>query len=214
MFVIGGISGVMLGSVPVDLHMHDTYFVVSHFHFVLFGGSVFAIYSGFYHWWPKISGRMLDERLGKLHFALTYLGFFFTFFPMHILGMRGMPRRVAIYDPQFQDMNTLVSLSAFVLGISTFVFVYNLLWSVYNGKVAGANPWRALTLEWMTSSPPPPYNFVGDPIPFEDPYGYGTEASRIYLDTMEKRLGGGSGTPQPAPEPDKPAPAAPEPAGD
>ena len=188
MFVIGGITGVMLASVPTDIHLHDTYFVVSHFHFVLYGGSVFAIYSALYHWWPKITGRMLDERLGKIHFVMTYVGFFFTFFPMHILGMRGMPRRVAVYDPQFKDLNTVVGLAAFLLGISTFVLLYNLIHSTRSGKIAGANPWRALTLEWQTTSPPPPYNFLGNPVAYEDPYGYGTEASKVYLEEMARRL--------------------------
>lgn len=185
MFVIGGISGVMLAALPFDIHVHDTYFVVSHFHFVLFGGSVFAIYSALYHWYPKVTGRMMNEPLGKLHFALTYFGFFFTFFPMHILGMLGMPRRVAVYDPAFTDMNRFVSFAAFVLGISTFIVFYNIIHSYFYGKVAGANPWRALTLEWATTSPPPVTNFVDDPIPFEDPYGYGTEASVAYLDAIE-----------------------------
>lgn len=190
MFVIGGITGVMLAAVPVDIQMHDTYFVVSHFHFVLYGGSVLGIYAGIYHWYPKITGRMLNEPMGKVHFILTYFGFLGTFFPMHILGMQGMPRRVAEYDPQFQDLNVIVSISAFVLGVSTFLLLYNMVVSLYNGKEAGANPWRALTLEWQTTSPPPAYNFVGDPIPFEDPYGYGTEASKAYLDAMEARFGG------------------------
>lgn len=217
MFVIGGITGVMLAAVPVNIHVHDTYFVVSHLHFVLYGGSVLGIYAGIYHWWPKITGRMLNERLGQIHFALTYFGFFFTFFPQHILGMQGMPRRVAVYDPQFQDLNVLVSFASFVLGISTFVLLYNMIASTVSGKVAGANPWRALTLEWQTTSPPPAYNFLGDPIPFEDPYGYGTEASKTYLDAMESRLGG---TPGLVPVDDEPpaqgAPgeSAPEPAGD
>jgi cytochrome c oxidase subunit I len=189
MFVIGGISGVMLAAVPFNVHVHDTYFVVSHFHFVLFGGSVFAIYSGLYHWWPKMTGRMLDEGLAKIHFVLTYFGFFFTFFPMHMAGMLGMPRRVAVYAPELQSWNVVVSLSSFVLGISTFVIIYNMVWSWRNGKIAGANPWRALTLEWATTSPPPPHNFEEDPIPFEDPYGYGTEASTAYLDAIDRHFG-------------------------
>lgn len=187
LFVIGGITGVMLASVPFDIHAHDTYFVVSHFHFVLYGGTVFGIYAGLYHWWPKITGRMLDERMGRIHFALTYIGFFGTFFPQHIVGMQGMPRRVAEYAPYYQGMNIIISLSGFVLGISTFVLLYNMVWSLYRGQIATSNPWKALTLEWMTTSPPPPYNFIGDPIPFEDPYGYGTEASTAYLKAMEER---------------------------
>ena len=185
MFVIGGITGVMLAALPFDIHVHDTYFVVSHFHFVLFGGSVFAIYSALYHWFPKITGRMMNERLGKLHFVLTYFGFLFTFFPMHIVGMLGMPRRVAVYDPAFTDFNRLISFAAFVLGFSTFIAIYNLIQSYFRGPVAGANPWRALTLEWATTSPPPPANFEEDPIPFEDPYGYGTEAAAAYLDALD-----------------------------
>ena len=189
MFVIGGISGVMLASVPFDIQVHDTYFVVSHLHFVLFGGAVFAVYAGLYHWYPKLTGRMLDERLGKVHFWLTYVGFFFTFFPQHVLGMMGMPRRVAVYAPEFQGMNILVSIAGFVLGVSTFVLLYNMIRSLSFGKVAGPNPWRALTLEWTTTSPPPAHNFIGDPIPFNDPYGFGTEASAAYIDAIERRYG-------------------------
>jgi len=185
MFVIGGITGVMLAALPFDIHVHDTYFVVSHFHFVLFGGSVFAIYAALYHWFPKVTGRMMNERLGQIHFALTYFGFLFTFFPMHIVGMLGMPRRVAVYDPAFTGWNQFISFAAFVLGISTFIVVYNIVRSYTHGTVAGANPWRALTLEWATTSPPPATNFIDDPIPFEDPYGYGTEAATAYLDAVD-----------------------------
>jgi cytochrome c oxidase subunit 1 len=189
MFVIGGISGVMLAAIPFDIHVHDTYFVVSHFHFVLFGGSVFAIYAGIYHWFPKITGRMLNLRLSRIHFVLTYLGFFFTFFPMHIAGMLGMPRRVAVYAPEFQTINTVISISAFVLGISTFVLVYNVITALRSGAIAGANPWRALTPEWATTSPPPATNFIGDPVPFPDPYGYGTPEAAAYLDAIDKEFG-------------------------
>ena len=189
MFVIGGISGVMLAAVPFNYQVHDTYFVVGHFHFVLFGGSVFAIYAAIYHWYPKITGRMLHEGMGKWHFALTYFGFFFTFFPMHMAGMLGMPRRVAVYAAELQSWNVVASFASFVLGISTFILVYNLVWSFYRGKVAGANPWRALTLEWATTSPPPAWNFDEDPIPFEDPYGFGTEAAEAYLNAVDKTFG-------------------------
>jgi cytochrome c oxidase subunit 1 len=207
MFVIGGIGGVMLAAVPFDIHVHDTYFVVSHLHFVLFGGSVFAIYSGVYHWFPKITGRMLNERLARIHFAFTYFGFFFTFFPMNFAGMLGMPRRVASYAPEFQTLNTVISISGFVLGLSTFILVFNVLMSLRQGRVAGANPWRALTLEWATTSPPPATNFIGEPVPFPDPYGYGTPEAAAYLDGIDKQFG------LPEPPPAKPAGAiAPEPA--
>ncbi len=197
MFVIGGITGVMLAAVPFDIHVHDTYFVVSHFHFVLFGGSVFSIYAGLYHWYPKITGRMLDENLGRLHFVLTYLGFFFTFFPQNFVGMLGMPRRVAVYDPAFTSWNVLIGISSFVLGVSTFVLIYNMIVSYSRGRVAGANPWRALTLEWATTSPPPAYNFEDDEVvPFEDPYGFGTEAATAYLDAIDRTFG----TPSDAPK--------------
>jgi cytochrome c oxidase subunit 1 len=199
MFVIGGISGVMLAAVPFDIHVHDTYFVVSHFHYVLYGGSVFGIYAGLYHWYPKITGRMMNERLGKWHFWITYVSFFLTFFPMHFAGMLGMPRRVAVYAPEFQSINTIISLAGFVLGLSTFILLYNLVYSLYRGKVAGANPWRALTLEWATTSPPPAHNFNGDPIPFNDPYGYGSPGATEYLDAIDEHFG-----PSQYPSPDAP----------
>jgi cytochrome c oxidase subunit I len=180
-FVIGGITGVFLASVPVDVHVHMTYFVVAHLHFVLFGGSVFGIFAGIYHWFPKITGRMLGEGLGKIHFALLYIGFFLTFFPMHFLGLAGMPRRVFTYDPKYTDLNVLASIGAFILGFSILPFMANFFISLRNGKVAGRNPWRALTLEWMTDSPPPEENFIGDPVIFADPYGYGTPEAAAYL---------------------------------
>ncbi len=181
MFVMGGITGVFLGSVPVDVHLHDTYFVVAHFHFVLFGGSALAIFGGIYHWFPKMSGRMYSERLGKLHFALTYIGFFLTFFPMHFLGMEGMPRRIYTYDPKYTLLNQLATVGALIMAVAVVPFLINLIVSMIAGKPAGNNPWRALTLEWMTSSPPPELNFEGVIFPAPDPYGYGTPEAAAYL---------------------------------
>src|SRR5205809_1714226 len=155
MFVLGGLSGVMLGAVPIDIHVSDTYFVVAHIHYVLFGGSLFTIMAGIYYWFLKMTGRMYDERLGKLHFWLTFVGFNLTFFPMHIIGTEGMPRRVADYAPRFGDMNMFISLASFGLGASVLVFLYNMITSWRNGPIAPANPWHALTLEWQVSSPPP-----------------------------------------------------------
>lgn len=181
LFVIGGIGGIFLASVPVDVHMHDTYFVVAHLHFVLFGGSVFGIYAGLYYWYPKFTGRMMNESMGVAHFIFTYIGFLLTFFPMHVLGARGMPRRVAWYADEFTDLNRLATIGAFLLGTSTLIFITNALYSLLFGKRAGANPWNALTLEWTVSSPPPKHNFLEQPIPAIDPYGYGTPEAVAYL---------------------------------
>jgi cytochrome c oxidase subunit I len=173
MFVIGGLSGVILASVPIDIHVHDTYFIVGHFHYVLFGGSVFGIYAAIYHWFPKITGRMYNEFWGKVHFGLTFVGFNMCFMPMHILGLQGMPRRVAQYDPQFAPINLICSIGAFILAISTFPFLFNAIYSWMRGPKAGPNPWKALTLEWTTDSPPIPENWIGEPVMLSGPYDYG-----------------------------------------
>jgi cytochrome c oxidase subunit 1 len=173
MFVIGGLSGIMLASVPFNLHVSNTYFVVAHLHYVLFGGSVFAIYAGLYFWFPKITGRMYNETWGKIHFALTFLGFNLCFLPMHQAGMLGMPRRVAEYALELQSFNVLASVGGFLLGISTLPFLFNAILSWVRGEKAPENPWRALTLEWTTSSPPPVENFEILPIVTEGPYEYG-----------------------------------------
>lgn len=178
MFIIGGISGVMVAAVPFDIHTHDTYFIVAHLHYVLFGGSVFGIYAGIYHWFPKITGRMLNETWGKVHFALTLIGFNLAFFPMHELGIMGMPRRVALYDPQFEPLNRLSSIGAFILALSTLPFLVNAIWSWVAGEKAPGNPWRALTLEWMTTSPPPVHNFETTPVLATGPYDYGVNGHR------------------------------------
>lgn len=174
-FVIGGISGVMLASVPFDIHVHDTYFVVAHMHYVLFGGAVFGIYAGIYHWYPKMTGHMMNETLGRIHFVLTFIGMNLTFLPMHELGLLGMNRRVAMYDPRFADLNVLCTAGSYLLAVSTLPFLFNAIWSVFKGKPAGDNPWRALTMEWQTTSPPAIENFEGIPVLKTGPYDYGLD---------------------------------------
>src|SRR6266508_4061739 len=178
MFVIGGLSGVMLGAVPIDIHVSDTYFIVAHIHYVLFGGSVFTIFAGIYYWFPKMTGRMFDERLGKLHFWMTFVGFNLTFFPMHLIGTQGMPRRVSDYDPMFGSWNLFISVASFALGASTIVFLYNMVTSMRRGAPAPGNPWRSLTLEWQVSSPPPVFNFDEIPQVVGNPYEYGVPGAR------------------------------------
>ncbi len=173
MFTLGGISGVMLAMIPLTIHVSDTYFIVAHIHYVLFGGSLFTIYAGVYYWFPKMTGRMFDNTLGKLHFWLTFIGFNLTFAPMHLIGVQGMPRRVADYPEQFATWNLLISISSFILGLSTLVFVYNVVSSWRGGPRAEANPWRSLTLEWQVSSPPPIFNFDAVPTVVGGPYEYG-----------------------------------------
>jgi cytochrome c oxidase subunit I+III len=165
-FVAGGLTGVMVSSVPLDYQLHDTYFVVAHFHYVLIGGSVFPLIGAIYYWFPKITGRMLSERLGQWHFWLAFLGFNGAFFPMHVLGLLGMPRRVYTYPAGlgWDGINLFVSLSATVLALSFLLLAVNIVLSLRRGASAGDNPWDAPTLEWATSSPPPPYNFARIPV--------------------------------------------------
>jgi cytochrome c oxidase subunit I len=173
MFTCGGISGVMLAMIPLTIHVSDTYFIVAHIHYVLFGGSLFTIFAGVYYWFPKMTGRMYDERLGRLHFWMTFVFFNLTFAPMHIVGVQGMPRRVYDYADKFATWNLIISISAFILGLSTLIFAYNMVASWRGGPRAVANPWRALTLEWQVSSPPPIFNFDAIPTVVGGPYEYG-----------------------------------------
>src|SRR5436853_1086602 len=173
MFTLGGISGVLLAIIPVTIHVSDTYFIVAHIHYVLFGGSLFTIFAGVYYWFPKMTGRMYDERLGKVHFWMTFVFFNLTFGPMHIIGLQGMPRRVADYASRFADLNLFISIASFGLGLSTLIFLYNLVTSWRGGPVSVPNPWRGMTLEWQVSSPPPIFNFDRVPTVVGGPYEYG-----------------------------------------
>ena len=196
-FTLGGITGVYLAAVPVDLHAHGTYFIVAHFHYVLFGGSVFGIFAGLYYWWPKITGRMMNETLGKWHFWLAFVSFNCTFLPMHWLGLLGMPRRVAVYDPQFTFWNQFASVSSFVLAASTLLLFYNMANSLARGKKAGPNPWGGRTLEWMISSPPPYYNFKKVPAVLGLPYDFGNPLPYLGLDNPQAEAATPSQTGQP-----------------
>jgi len=177
MFTFAGITGVMLGAVPFDLHVNNTYFVVGHFHYVVYNTITMAMFGGIYYWFPKVTGRMYAEGWGKVHFWLTFIGANLTFFPMHPLGLQGMVRRISSYDPQYMGWNIIASLGAFLLGISTLPFIANLIVSCLSGSKAPDNPWHATGLEWTTSSPPPRENFEHIPIITSAPYGYGKSKS-------------------------------------
>src|SRR6478735_2797597 len=166
MFIIGGLSGVMHSSPPADLQQNDTYFIVAHFHYVLFGGSIFGLTAGAYYWWPKMFGRMLDETLGKVHFWLMLIGFNVTFFPMHILGLNGMPRRVYTYPEGlgFETLNRIETIGSFILGFSFLIFLYNILKTWRGPRNAPADPWNGATLEWSIPSPPQEWNFAEIPV--------------------------------------------------
>ena len=165
-FLVAGLTGIMLGAAPFDWQLSNSYFVVAHFHYVIVGGILFTIFGAFYYWFPKMSGKMCNETLGKLHFWLFFIGFHLTFDFMHIPGMLGMPRRIYTYEPGrgWDVWNLIVTIGVFFQALGTVIFVTNLLWSYFKGKAAGSDPWDAWTLEWSTLAPPPAYNFASIPV--------------------------------------------------
>jgi cytochrome c oxidase subunit 1 len=191
MFIIGGLSGIFMAATPVDVFIHDTYFIVAHIHYVLFMSSIFGIFGAIYFWFPKMFGRMMSEPWGKVHFALTFIFSNATFYPMHIIGVGGHPRRYydsSLYDvfAHLQPLNQFMTIAAILLGLSQLIFVANFFLSLFWGKKADRNPWHSNTLEWSAPSPPPHGNFEETPIVYRGPYEYGhPEVEADYLPQTE-----------------------------
>jgi len=172
LFTIGGLTGLFLAALAVDVHVTDTYFIIAHFHYIMVGGTIMGYLGGLHFWWPKISGRLYNEGLAKLSAGIIFIGFNLTFFPQFVLGYLGMPRRYHAYPPEFQVLNVLSSAGASILGVGYLIPMLYLMWSLRYGRVAGSNPWGAVGLEWMTTSPPPTENFAETPIVTWDAYEY------------------------------------------
>ena len=172
LFTIGGFTGIFLGTLPVDVHLHDTYFIVAHFHYVMMGGTVMAFLGGLHYWWPKMWGRMYNEFWGKVSAALIFIGFNITFFTQFILGSQGMPRRYYTYLPQYQPYHAFSSFGSWILGLGFIIMAIYLIHAIFKGKPAGDNPWGALTFEWMLPSPPPTENFAEVPTVDHGPYDF------------------------------------------
>ena len=211
MFIIGGLSGIFMAAVPVDIYIHDTYFIVAHFHYVLFGATLFGVFGGITFWFPKMFGRMMNEPIGKLHFFLTFIGFNGTFFPMHLLGVAGMPRRYAnpfLYEylEHLLPMNQFMTYSAILMGFAQFLLLGNFLLSIKFGPKCGRNPWHANGLEWSAPSPPGHGNFDIPPVCYRGPYEYShpdcPEGQDYWMQTdprgRKKRPDGGGPAPAPA----------------
>jgi cytochrome c oxidase subunit 1 len=195
LFVIGGLSGIFMAATPVDVFIHDTYFIVAHLHYVLFMSSIYGIFAGIYYWYPKMFGRMMNETLGKIHFALTFVSSNCVFYPMHILGVAGLRRRIAdptqsLFEANVQSINVFISISALVLGAVQLIFIFNFFYSLFRGQRVGRNPWNSNTLEWTAPSPPPHGNFEVEPTVYRGPYEYGAlDTDLDYLPQTQKLEG-------------------------
>jgi cytochrome c oxidase subunit 1 len=174
LFTPGGLTGLMVATLPIDVHVHDTYFVVAHFHYIMVGGTMMAFLGGIHFWWPKISGRMYPEGWGRAAAIIIFVGFNLTFFPQFMLGYQGMPRRYHEYAPQYQVLNVMSTAGASILAVGYVLPLLYLGWSTRNGQIAGDNPWGATGFEWQTSSPPPQHNFEETPVSSYPPYQYET----------------------------------------
>jgi cytochrome c oxidase subunit 1 len=202
-FLLGGLTGLFLGNVSVDIPLSGTYFVVAHFHMVMGVAPLLVVFGGIYHWYPKIIGRMLDDRLGKLHFWVTFLGTYAVFFPMHYLGVLGMPRRYYNFDnyqfipPSAHALNQFITVVALVVGVVQLVFVYNLLWSAFRGMKALPNPWRAASLEWQTPQTPPGHGNWGAQLPAVYRWGYAYSVPGAPQDFIAQNAPPGAGGEEP-----------------
>jgi cytochrome c oxidase subunit 1 len=194
MFAIGGLSGIFMASTPVDIYIHDTYFIVAHIHYVVFGGSMFGIFAGVVYWFPKMFGRMMNDTLGKVHFWITLVAFNVTFFPMHILGIGGHMRRIEnpltyAYLEPLQHWNVLITFGAIALGFAQLIFIGNFLYSIFRGPKASQNPWNANTLEWVAPTPTPHGNFPVQPIVYRGPYEYSSPEVKEDWLPQDRKLG-------------------------
>jgi cytochrome c oxidase subunit 1 len=179
LFTVGGLTGLFLACLGIDLHVHDTYFVVAHFHYIMVGGTIMGYLGGLHYWWPKISGKKYPEGWARFSALVIFIGFNLTFFPQFILGYLGMPRRYHFYPPEFQVLNVMSTAGASILAVGYLIPLVYFIWSMRYGQDAAANPWNAKGLEWQTSSPPPTHNFLEQPVVTEEAYAYTQEEPQL-----------------------------------